>query len=530
MWLLLAIGLHCPAMAQRISEDSCREVARQFEVCSNINPDGLAAEAPRTLGILRQGEKPHFYFICYNIYVENLFNQGRVMEACGEIKKMLREAVETKNNECQTIARRAEGQFYYKAGLYSSAADCFRKAMETCQDYKQLNSYYTYSSTATWLAQTDMHIGRLDEAEQWLKRVSDMAHWLDAEGKPDQSGYLQVRVRALMAQLMLLRKGEQNVLAARRLLTECKPFMQPALPKRAYADYYVAQMQLATLEQRNDEAVVLLDTLIRMHADNYRPICLEFVRQKAELLATMGRSTEALRAYQQYVDQKEKIDNISVTLELDKMRSEYELNTVKQDLEHETTTRILTVAVCCLLVVLLAGLLMSYVRTRRRNAILINNICEQEREREREQLQRLRDDAQHTQSESPQTQSEEDEHTQEIGQRIVAFMKTSDCFLAADYGRSTILDTLGITERQLIDGMAKACHTTLAVYANRLRIDRSVELLSKSPEMPISKVAEACGFGTIRQFQRQFKTRYGVSPSDYLAATQNAETRNGGGN
>lgn len=490
--------------AKHISADSCRNVAKRFEALSNINPSELAKEAPRTLATLRQGETPNYYFICYNIYVENLFNQGRITEARQEIKKMLAEAIKMNDAECTTVARRAEGQFYYKIGVYKRAAECFRKGMETCPDYKQLRSYYTYSSTATWLAQADMRIGRRDEAELWLNKVEEMMSWLDKEHRADPSGHNQVRVKALAAQLKMSMGGKENIDKAKTLLSECKSFIIEALPKRAYTDYYVAQMQMATLEKRNTEAVALLDTLISIHKTDYRPICLEYMEKKADILADMKRCGEAVRLYKECMKQSKEVDNIAITQQLDEIRTEHEVEILKKDLQNETTVKRLAAVACLLLALVMVVTVWAYVNTRKKNAILINNIREQERNREMERAQ-----AQMERNTEEQTQMEQ-------GRQIVDYMKSSTCYLNADYGRGQIMDKLRLTDRQLTNSVTKVTGTTFMAYAKSLRLDHAVTQLSHSKEQTIAQIAEACGFGTLRNFQRQFKARFGVSPTDYL--------------
>lgn len=49
---------------------------------------------------------------------------------------------------------------------------------------------------------------------------------------------------------------------------------------------------------------------------------------------------------------------------------------------------------------------------------------------------------------------------------------------------------------------------------NRLRLKESSILLEQS-DLSIEEIAEKIGFGTVRTFQRQFMTRYNMSPKEY---------------
>lgn len=50
-------------------------------------------------------------------------------------------------------------------------------------------------------------------------------------------------------------------------------------------------------------------------------------------------------------------------------------------------------------------------------------------------------------------------------------------------------------------------------YLNHARTDRAVRLLKSEPDLSMTEISLKCGFGTIRNFNRIFKTRTGYSPT-----------------
>lgn len=499
--MIIALG---DALANTtIPADSCRNVAKRFEIMSNIHPSKLAEEAPRTLALLKNGETPNYYFIAYNIYVENLFNQGRITEARREIRKMLADAIKQGDNECVTVARRAEGQFFYKIGLYNRAADYFRKGMTICPDYKRLRSYFTYSSTATWLAQTDIRIGRLEEAKVWLGKVSEMMKWLDEQKKSDKSGHNQVRSLALQALVKIEEGGNGNISEARQLLKNCEPYILPQLPFRAYIDYYEAQMRLSIIDKDYGQAVALLDTLISVHRHDYRPICLNFIRQKANILYDIGKTGEAAGIYKQYIEQRKEVEDIAIARELDELRTEHEVDILNQSIIDEKAEKRLIGIACLLLLVIVICIATSYILLRRKNNILVGNIRQREYEQEKEKmLEQQKLDA-------------EGKKFAELGEKIVELLNTTECYCEEDYGRAIIKERLGINDRTITLALNNAVGVGLTAFANKLRLDHSIRLMKDSPNLSISQIAERCGFSTVRSFQRQFKTTFGISPSTY---------------
>jgi AraC family transcriptional regulator len=58
---------------------------------------------------------------------------------------------------------------------------------------------------------------------------------------------------------------------------------------------------------------------------------------------------------------------------------------------------------------------------------------------------------------------------------------------------------------------------SVGTYMRRLRIERAEQLLSQ-PQPSISEIALCCGFASHSHLCREFKARFGVSPSEYRLA------------
>lgn len=56
---------------------------------------------------------------------------------------------------------------------------------------------------------------------------------------------------------------------------------------------------------------------------------------------------------------------------------------------------------------------------------------------------------------------------------------------------------------------------TLLQFTKRLRLERSLLLLSHQPRRSLTEIAIACGFASSSDFSRSFKQRYGVAPSAF---------------
>ncbi|MDE7454422.1 MAG: AraC family transcriptional regulator [Clostridia bacterium] len=58
----------------------------------------------------------------------------------------------------------------------------------------------------------------------------------------------------------------------------------------------------------------------------------------------------------------------------------------------------------------------------------------------------------------------------------------------------------------------KATGMTFSQYLNHRKIDNAIKLIKQDPEQPVTSVAYACGFGSIRHFNKTFKELTGYTP------------------
>ena len=52
-------------------------------------------------------------------------------------------------------------------------------------------------------------------------------------------------------------------------------------------------------------------------------------------------------------------------------------------------------------------------------------------------------------------------------------------------------------------------------YLARIRIEEAKQLLKQTPYLPLTRIAVRVGFGSLRNFEGQFKKHTGQSPSEY---------------
>ena len=66
---------------------------------------------------------------------------------------------------------------------------------------------------------------------------------------------------------------------------------------------------------------------------------------------------------------------------------------------------------------------------------------------------------------------------------------------------------------------------TLNQFIKRLRLERSLWMLSHQPARTLTEISLACGFSSSSDFSRSFKERYGVPPSGFDVDALRAQRR-----
>ena len=52
-------------------------------------------------------------------------------------------------------------------------------------------------------------------------------------------------------------------------------------------------------------------------------------------------------------------------------------------------------------------------------------------------------------------------------------------------------------------------------FISAIQMERASKLLVDNPDMPVSRVANLCGYDETNSFARSFKRAYGITPSQY---------------
>jgi AraC-like DNA-binding protein len=103
-------------------------------------------------------------------------------------------------------------------------------------------------------------------------------------------------------------------------------------------------------------------------------------------------------------------------------------------------------------------------------------------------------------------------------------MEETALYRQADIDLKTVAETLGISQRRIIRLLkSQPQYGSFATYLTEKRLEKACALLKQHPEYTIESLCKDAGFSSRRTFQTVFKTRLGMSPSEYRSAAINED-------
>lgn len=196
----------------------------------------------------------------------------------------------------------------------------------------------------------------------------------------------------------------------------------------------------------------------------------------------------------------------------------------RQIVEHRAGKRLFTaisiaVAILALLILAFAVYVFRQWRaTKEKNRILANQIAEAVEYREK-----LR--------EQKKMQAAADDQAAGAGLSISDFTTLTDeqlflclrdlienerLFLQPDFGRQTLIDRTGLSKDRIGAAFAQGSdNNSLPAYVRELRLDYAIRLMNDQPDIAVEQVSQASGFTSADTFTRNFRAKYGMTPTAY---------------
>ena len=89
-------------------------------------------------------------------------------------------------------------------------------------------------------------------------------------------------------------------------------------------------------------------------------------------------------------------------------------------------------------------------------------------------------------------------------------------FLDPAFDRQAAIDHFHLSKERIGAAFSQGSdYASISDFINECRLEYAVNLLLNQSSLPITQIAQACGFSDANYFGRKFKARFGLSPTDY---------------
>ena len=217
-----------------------------------------------------------------------------------------------------------------------------------------------------------------------------------------------------------------------------------------------------------------------------------------------GQSHESIRLYINYISASDSIAKIDIARQIEELRIQHQVEKMEQ--ENRQKTRYLQLSlVIIMLIALLFSLSVLYAKKLNiKNRVLVDQL--EEHDKWVSNFLPL--------SEKRKEQSVEDVSA-EVMRQLNLYMTNERPYRNPALDRKELAKALLVSERILANSIREKNGQTVLEYITMFRLENARRLLALEESVTVKEIAEQCGFGTLRTFQRSFRDKYGMPPSQY---------------
>ena len=353
----------------------------------------------------------------------------------------------------------------------------------------------------------------LDEAGVWVDRMDSLVTLYEKEPKVIEKEVKTLRALVFLHRARFLQMRGQSKEAAYNYDQYARSDYGQGLEGRINGcDYLMAA-------RRYGEAADIytnLDQFIKEWGYDYD---LETIRQnllpkfRANYLS--GRQDSALRVAMQIAEvydtalvRQKRSESAELATIYDTQGKERKI--LEQRAENRLVTAIsIAIAILALLILAFAVYVFHQWRnTKKRNRILveqINEALEYKKKFKKEQV------AEPVAVSDMTTLSDE-----QLFLCLRDLIENEKLFLKPDFGRQTLIEHTGLSKERIGAAFSQGSDSvSLPAYVRELRLDYAVRLMNDQPDIAVEMVSQSSGFTNADTFTRNFRAKYGMTPTTY---------------
>jgi len=237
---------------------------------------------------------------------------------------------------------------------------------------------------------------------------------------------------------------------------------------------------------------------------------------KNQILNHLNRQDEGDELLGRILEKKDSLLNIEFHAQLDELRTQYEVDKHIAEKERVRNYMYFAIAGCVLLAILLAIWIYYNRQIAKKNKILVKQIKELQVQQEKVEAELL-DKTTFEMEENVDPDLCPENRKDKLCIAVRDIMLKEKAYRNSTLTRDSLVERLGTNKDLFIEAFQHCFGLSFTEYINNLRLKDSITLLEQS-DLSIEEISDKVGFGTVRTFQRQFQSKYNMSPKEYRKA------------
>ena len=478
-----------------------------IKLFENSKFNEVMARAPEDLKFLYAHQKWGAYCSVYKNYALSCLYAGEAEKAMQVAEEFYRHCKLIDYPDAIPHALRIMGLININSGRKDEALDLFMQALAEAKKNTEITNLRL--DLYFYIVQQILKPDRLDEAETILKEwETDLDKVAEKEGARNPSSDANLY---RMYTTLYKMKNDFDMLEHYCNLLEQLGYTSLSIK----LSILLNRSDIATARANHEQALEYANEgLALAETTNISNNVKVFLISKMSSLINLKRTEEIGQIFQHIMSLTDSIANTETQKRLDELRTVYEVDKITAEKERNRSYMLFAFGLCVLLAILL-GIWIYYNRKiAKKNKALASQIKEllvQQELRDKEILNKT--------SFIPFDEEREDiicpeSRKDQLCIAIRDIILKEKAYLNPVLTRDYLVERLGTNKDLFTEAFQYCFKISFPEYINSLRLKDAVILLEKS-DLSIETIAEETGFGSVRTFQRQFKTKYNISPKEY---------------
>ncbi|MBQ8486216.1 MAG: AraC family transcriptional regulator [Prevotella sp.] len=279
---------------------------------------------------------------------------------------------------------------------------------------------------------------------------------------------------------------------------------------------------------RYDRMMDIYDEVEQAMADdtlnaNYADI----LRGRAEVAESQGHSVAANGYWRRYADLSQQLNDSLLKGKAHLFAARYHAQEQQREIDQQRagkriadTISIATGSLALLMLVFALYAFRQWRATREKNRILAQQITEAVKYKEKyRELSVSAEPSVHSAKPELAISDFTELSDEQLFLCLRDLIENEQLFLQPDFGRQSLIDRTGLSKERIGAAFAQGSDSvSLPAYVRELRLDYAIRLLNDQPDLTIEQVSLASGFTSADTFTRNFRAKYGMTPTAYKQA------------